>query len=303
MKYILFIYLFISLNLYSQEKSQYRVLSALDSIPIENAYVSINGFLETVTDKSGRFKIKNDFETIQISHLVFNPIVMTKFDLNEENTIYLNEKIEGLDEILIKSNKTSKILLPSEELGIGLHRKKGFRLNQNSVYVTFIPNDIGEECLISKIIVEVYGEMYQENTNKAFMPFRVNLFTINKETKLPGEKLLKESLLTSNKGRSESKMVYVDISDYLIDFPKEGIFVTVESLNLLELESFNIPAHIPSFRAIKKKNKSKYVGYQRVYTWNRLTMDKDSIYIDWIDKKMNSGILRNTYNFGIEVEY
>jgi hypothetical protein len=171
--------------------------------------------------------------------------------------------------------------------------------NHNTVYATYISNPKGLTGLIKKNIIEV-SEGFNGDPNKIFMPFRVNLFSVHPSSKLPDEELLKESILTSKKKNSDDKYVYIDISDSYIDFLKVGIFVAVNTLNLLEIENYgNISGQSPAFRALRLKKNKKSRTYSRIYSWNRLTRDADIILKDWIDDTVpNPDFI---YNFGIEI--
>lgn len=295
-KTIKIILFFTFLNAHSQETIKYRVLSIADSIPIENAYISADKWLKTVTDEKGYFNLSGVHKNIQISHLTYKARIVDYKTINKNKVIYLEEDKHTLDEVIITNRKTIKTLLPSKDYKF--LRKHSYVVNQNSVYTTYIPNEIDNICLINKIIIEVGADM---RSSKIYdIPFRVNLYSIDNKTGLPDKKILDESILTSHNKNRKNNFIYVDIKKYNIEFPKEGIFVTVESLNLLELEEINtLSSQSPSFKAIKNKN--KYVTYDRIYSWNRLTRTKDTIFKDWIDKTLP--IPQFDFNFGIEVQY
>jgi len=283
-------------NLYSQDISHFKVLSVLDSIPIENAYVSVDNWLNSVTDKQGCFKIYGEYKNIQISHVAYKAKIISYQENN--NIIYLEEDNKVLDEVILTNKKKTKVLLPINKYRY--RKKHSYKVNQNSVYTTYITNTINSTCYINRIIIEVGDDMNLSRLRD--IPFRVNLYTINEKTRLPDKKILDESILTSQNKNRIKDFVYIDIKDFDIEFPKKGIFVAVESLNLLELENFNIfSGQSPSFKAIKNKNKSEYITYDRIYSWDRLTRTKDTIFKDWIDKIIPQP--KFIFNFGIEIEY
>ena len=296
-KHINRLFLFTFLNLYAQDVKQFRVLNIRDSTPIENAYISVDNLLKSVTDKQGGFSISGKYKTIQIGHLAFKTKIIYSKEQSVNKIICLEESVEILDEIILTSKRKTKTLLPS--IDYRFRKKYSYIINQNSIYVTYIPNNINTTSEIDSIIIEV-GEGMGLSRLYA-VPFRVNLYKINKKTKLPSDKILDESILTfPNKNRIQD-YVYVDVRSFDIEFPKEGIFVAVESLNLLEIQNLNIlGAQSPSFKAVKKKN-NKYITYEKIYSWDRLTRVRDTIHKDWIDKIMPQP--KFIFNFGIKIKY
>ncbi|MCF1420899.1 hypothetical protein [Mangrovimonas futianensis] len=285
----------------SQNWEPYKVVSSLDSLPVENAYVTLDDKLKAVSDSEGYFTIGSDFKYLQISHLAYKPKIISKQDIRKDHIVFLDQNNIELNEVYITNEKKEKItLLPSNEIISLFESKKAYKVNENSIYATYIPNNINKNGLILKIVVELID---RENTYSAkkIMPFRVNLFSVNKETELPDKNLLKKSILAFKDLGVENDLVYIDVEDFSIDLPSEGIFVVVESLNWLELESFkDMSGLTPSFRAIKRKNNSKSITYSRIYSWDRLTKVKDTIVKGWVDKTLPE--LMFIYNFGIVIE-
>lgn len=297
-KHINRLFIFTFLNLYAQDVKQFRVLNIRDSTPIENAYISVDNLLKSVTDKQGCFSVSGKYNTIQISHLSFKTKIIYSKEQSVNKIIYLEKIVEVLDEIILTSKRKIKTLLPSIEYRF--RKKYSYIVNQNSIYVTYIPNNINSISKINSIIIELGDGM--DISRLYDVPFRVNLYKINKKTKLPSDKILDESILTfPNKNRIQD-YVDVNVRDFDIEFPKEGIFVAVESLNLLEIQNLNIlGAQSPSFKAIKKKKDSKYITYDKIYSWDKLTRVKDTIHKDWIDKIIPQP--KFIFNFGIKIQY
>lgn len=287
----------ISTATYSQEVQYYKLLNIADSLPVENAYITVDNWLNTLSDSSGNFKIDKKFKTIQISHIAFLPYIASKNDIINKKYIFLKENTQNLEEVHITNKKTKEQLLPSNDTSFRLSSKKYHKVNENSLYATYIENSIIKDCYINKIIIETGIEPNYKSA------FRVNLYSVDKITQLPHKRILKESILTYSSNDDNKNTINIDISDFMINFPKEGIYVVVESLNLLELEKINNPnLTSPSFRAIKKnKNNSSSITYDKIFSWNRLTRSKDIVIKDWIDESIPN--INFVFNFGIEIEY
>jgi len=299
------IIVFISLSVllishcFAQQYKTVVLIDKDDRSPIGNAYISADEKLLGVSDGLGTFDIRDSFTFIQISHLNYKPLITAFKDITTD-TIYLERTTQNLNEVIISSKKRREIILPTSLRKNPLANRRSYQVNQNSVYATYIPNDMQEDPIIDAIVIDV-DDLDVMLESGVFAPFRVNLYKVNPETHLPDCKILDESILVSNASQTDD-LVRVDIGDFSIDFPKEGIYVVVESLNLLELRGFDLfSRQSPSFRSIKYKNKDKTRTYSRIYSWNRLTRVKDTILKDWVDKTISPPSF--VFNFGIEVRY
>ena len=103
-KHINRLFLFTFLNLYAQDVKQFRVLNIRDSTPIENAYISVDNLLKSVTDKQGGFSISGKYKTIQIGHLAFKTKIIYSKEQSVNKIICLEESVEILDEREIRCN-------------------------------------------------------------------------------------------------------------------------------------------------------------------------------------------------------
>jgi hypothetical protein len=293
-KFALIILLFAIAKANSQ--SEFMVLNYKDSTAIENAYISINGSNKTITDKNGIFKIKSNskIDSLTISHISFISKTLKKNELSISRIIYLTENNEQLDEVVISEKKLIvETILPKQTLFSKMGHFKGHRAIESSEYVTFIPNKENKSELIKNIVIETH-KGYWGDPNKEFMPFKVNLYSVNAKNGLPDKKLLPTSILT-RKLSAESKYVKVDISDFFIDFPDNGIFVCVETLSKDEYNEYlSISTQSPAFKIINKTKKSESITYSRKFR-------NGEIIKDWIDNKYPP--VEFIYNFGIEIEH
>ena len=106
MKKVLQIILFFAfLNIYAQEIKEYRILSVVDSMPIENAYITADNWLKTITDKKGFFKLSGDYQNIQISHLAFKAKIVKYKTMVINKITYLEADEKVLNEVIITNKK------------------------------------------------------------------------------------------------------------------------------------------------------------------------------------------------------
>jgi hypothetical protein len=160
--------------------------------------------------------------------------------------------------------------------------------------VTYLPNDKNiKGAIIKNIIVQPYHDDWGD-PNRMFMPFKVNLYSVDTLTNLPKKKLLPNGIIV-RKVQGKGKYVLVNISDFLIDFPTEGIFVCVETLSINEYQKYKkISNEYPAFMYIMRDKNNKSITYIRLYS-----EDKSKIIYDWGEPDTYEFI----YLFGIELEY
>jgi hypothetical protein len=298
MRYLIFsVFLFSSL-INGQERS-INVFSLKDSVKVKDAFVILDGKALTFTDNDGSFRILTDikFDSLVISHLNYKNRVFSYETFNQLKNIYLENKEEELEAVFIENKKFKFVqLLPPQSLFSKLGYYKGHKTHFNAVYATYIPNKNykNNNSYIKNIIIEPHSG-YWGDKKKEFMPFKVNLYSVDSITKLPSDKILPDKFLAVKKVNGK-KIVEVNIEDYDLEFPSEGIYVAVETFTkqeYLNLQSISFEA--PAFKIIRKKKNTPYVTYSRWY-------DEDgNIKKDWIDDKLPE--LDFIFNFGIEIEF
>lgn len=94
-----------------------------------------------------------------------------------------------------------------------------------------------------------------DDPNTKYIPFKVNLMTVDTITSLPKDTLFKVDLAVGK--RENQKLLKVDISDYNIEFPKEGIFVVVSLYDQDYYESNGFTDR-PGFGQTQITNSSKF---------------------------------------------
>jgi len=282
----------------AQSSIKISLLSKKDSTFIENAFIYKDNILVSYSDKKGVFKIKNtDFKSITINHLSFKSISLNKKEVDNNKIIYLTEKNEALDEVTINSKEVkTDLILPKQSLWSKIGYYKGHKANTNSVYATYIPFDNKyKNSIIKNILIETH-KGYWGDPNKQYMPFLINLYSVDSVSKLPNKQMISDSILVSKNKNDKSKYVTHNVEKYYIDFPEDGIFVAVKTLNKYQYRKYDdISNEAPAFKIIDESKRSKSVTYCKHYHIDG-TIEKD-----WIDKDIP--LLGFIYNFGIEVEY
>ncbi|RRO22162.1 hypothetical protein [Flavobacteriaceae bacterium 14752] len=298
MKIIYLIIFLFSVSISAQSSIKISLFSKKDSTFIENAFIYKDNNLVSYSDKKGVFKIKNtDFKSITINHLSFKSISLNRKDVYNNKKIYLIEKNEALDEVTINSKEVkTDLILPKQSLWSKISYNIGHKANTNSICATYIPFDNKyKHSIIKNILIET-SKGYWGDPNKQYMPFLINLYSVDSVSKLPNKQLITDSILVSKNKNDKSKYVTYNVEKYYIDFPEDGIFVAVKTLNKYQYREYSdISNEAPAFKVIDKSKRSKSVTYCKHYHIDG-TIEKD-----WIDKDIP--LLGFIYNFGIEVEY
>ncbi len=180
----------------------------------------------TIADSEGNFilNLKSEMankDTIRFSHLGYATysLSMTDFDKLKEKTIALQAKDFVLSEVFVvpKNYKTVKL---------GIRKKKPERKQITSYYNNkignFIENKVGEIGWLKTV------SFYIHKTGCPKTPFRVGVYELDKKTKSPGESILNENVIVT---APETGWFSIDMSNFNIQFPKEGFFVVMEWIN------------------------------------------------------------------------
>jgi hypothetical protein len=230
MKLKIFLFLsFLQLSLFAQNNT--RIITVKDytnNKNIEWASLSVNRKYFLSANKEGKIslEINKVIETDSITISAIGYISKTYIfrELKEKIAIiYLLPDVQVLNEVVVNTNnrKPERVVL-----GIAY---KFFSLGTiltifNNKYAQFIPNKDGLNCQIKELEFAL-----GDNQKGIDQPFRVNIYTKNKNNKLPYEELIKDDLIVRNYERSQK--FTVDISKYNITTPEDGFFIVAETLN------------------------------------------------------------------------
>ncbi|RSK41413.1 peptidase associated/transthyretin-like domain-containing protein [Mangrovimonas spongiae] len=213
---------------FAQNSKNIRLLSLKDSTSIDFAHIFLDEKLITYSDESGYFKVqlKNDFNILKIEHLTYETFKVVKSELKKQEVIFMKEKNNSLEEVVISVKKKPKkhILLPEKsykELFMkGLDVRFPYSL-KNAVYV---PNELkGENYKIRNIVFQ--SRKGFDNPKGKYIPFKLNLMTVDTVTFLPKKNIFEKDLPVGKK--ENQKILKIDVSEYNLDFPEEGIFIVV----------------------------------------------------------------------------
>lgn len=256
LSYLLLI--FVSTQTFAQISG--KVTDSKTGLPIDFANIWVKNTLRgTTTNANGVFDFENGeiADTLLISYLGYEEL---QFLAEKENIIELIPSSIELDEVVIMPmrNDQFKAINSYEKY----KKIKEFYFNGHYSLARFYEykNEYTQNPFIKKLSVVVNSSL------KNKVKFRVHLIKADKDGK-PSNNILSEYyILETEKGLNE---ITVDITDEKLMFPKVGIFVVVDRLNLKENKYSNKMASDilqPAIGMEKEDNKENtWLGYSGIW--------------------------------------
>jgi hypothetical protein len=205
-----------------QENMLYgRVIDQQSKQPIAYSTIEIKtSKTGTYTDSSGNFsiKIEDPSDTLEFNSLGYE---MQKYPASNFRdsiiTIELIPHIFELQEVIVVPKKVKTIRM-------GTIARKPWRFQVANIfggqYGTYIKNEIQKAGYVRAV------SFYIAEVGFPDAPFRIRIYAKDQENQCPGKDLLKESVIVSNP--NGEGWFTVDISEYGIEFPMEGMYVMME---------------------------------------------------------------------------
>lgn len=195
---------------------------------IEWASLSINKYFFLSTNEEGLISLNPNqiakTDSIVISALGYKPKTLSFNELQVNNVIvYLLPDVQVLNEVVVNPNKTDpkRVVLGNVYKFFSI---VAYITRFDTKYAQYIPNRDGLDCQIREL------EFTLSNDQKGIdQPFRVNVYTRDKNSKLPYKELIEDVLIVRNFERKQKFVV--DISKYNITTPEDGFFIVAETLN------------------------------------------------------------------------
>lgn len=202
-------------SVFAQEKSKHEYfVFTQDGLPTQGVNITIQYNDKTehlISDSDGRYMpLKGNILRIILSHIGYK-------------TMTLEPPFSKITHLELESVALQELSIYKKKEELTTHRNFGFE----TTVVTYFPstqNDIGRLITFLKYNTINIGDV----KGLKYLPFKVNIFTIDTVNGLPHKKLLPDGIIV--KRTNERKWINVDIKKYNIHMPKEGIFVVFETL-------------------------------------------------------------------------
>jgi len=221
---------YIPLYLYCSISSaqEFTILNKSSNKPVPFAQIKFDNGSGIMADNNGKFKIKsNTVDSIVITSLGYKAKKISLKGLKKEELIFfLDESAVLLNEAVVKKRKTKTLKHP-KPFKIKI-KVRDFTYNE--VVITHIPypKELSDNITIKNIVVNSTGLLSKK---RRYYPFKVNLYTSKKKGFPPNRKdSLLAGIITSRE-RGKGNFVKINIEDYNITLPPEGIYVSFETLS------------------------------------------------------------------------
>lgn len=190
-------------------------------LPLTNI-VSLKSNNGTITNELGEFELKNlsSKDTIKITNITFMPKLIPVDSLSNGDVIILFESIKNLNEVIVKNFNSYRNL---KDLGFYSFSTKGeFLLIPGNQLAIHIANPLTREGWVKKVSFKI------KKLGKCKNSMRIRLLEVDSITQFPSLDILSENIIIANNELKKKNII--DLSEYKILMPQNGIFVMIEWL-------------------------------------------------------------------------
>lgn len=192
-----------------------------EPLPFTNI-VSLNAQNGTVTDNSGTFLLLNvnTEDTLKISNIAYHSKLVLVKSLEKNDTVFLDENVKTLNEIVIANFSNFKII---QNLGfLNLKTNASFDLKPGSQIAVFIENKVARLGWIKEVTFKA------KTQGKCKCGIRIRLMAADSTNLKPTFDLMEENVIINSESLKRTNKI--NLQHYKILMPKKGIFVVLEWL-------------------------------------------------------------------------
>ncbi len=229
--FLLLITFCISTAAFSQENNipalwHLTIIDSASNKGIVRATVSINHEKYLITNEHGGVAFKKDLlhkgDTLHISSVGYKTVAFIPgLESKLPCTIRLAVALTALKEVYINANSSKGIVLGDFKKKYNSH----IGTSPDGKYLQYIPNDAKTKGIITSIQYVVNDELHGIE-----MPFRVGIYTKNKNDPFPDHPLITDTIIVHNPERKTR--LSIDVSKYNLQLPEDGVMVALETLPL-----------------------------------------------------------------------
>lgn len=211
--------------------------------------------------------------------------------------VYLNEKSYQLDEVVIANKKIIDTLL----LGDFDEKRKGtLPLHIQNEVALFFENNFEEEVALQTFLFKVWRikyktairlRLYKKRIFKSyhFLPDDPKKLRYYFDTIIPGDDLLGENIIIYLDPQKK-EIIELDLSQYNIKIPKEGVFVSLECLGYFDEDNNPI---------VLNKNKLSEIEMHTTKKDNYCAVWTTGIVKHWVNQNQH---LKIDYEYALKTE-
>ena len=195
--------------------------SKREPLPFTNI-VSLKMHNGAVTDAKGIFQLYNlnKDDTLKISNIAYHSKLLSVETFEKNDTIFLNQNIKTLNEVLINNFDNFK---KEQELGFfNFRNNASFDMKSGGQIAVFIENKTGRKGWIKEVSFKAKTE------GKCKCGIRIRIMKPDSTSEKPGLDLLNDNVIVNTDNLK--RINRINLSDYKIIMPKNGVFVVLEWL-------------------------------------------------------------------------
>tara|TARA_R110002049_G_scaffold301233_1_gene493164 strand:- start:171 stop:1061 length:891 start_codon:yes stop_codon:yes gene_type:complete len=212
------------------------VLDSVSKKPIVYANVILQSEqIGVATNFKGAFQIDNKnnlkSDTLLVSHVGYKSqkIVVNHIKKDSVYTFYLKEDLQLLDEVLLNSSKK----LSKSTYKIKSKGKKliAHNIKYNEEVIKLVNNDKNTPGKLLNVTF-YFRSSISDFGPKLPVHYRVNFYYVDSISKKPKKLVLLESdIIIKPEDKNKKQDFEVDLKNYNIKFPKEGLFIGLQAIN------------------------------------------------------------------------
>lgn len=268
MRIFITLFLFVSVTVLNAQTFEFKgkLLDKETHDPIIYANLS---FLNTEkgisTTEEGKFSMYINQEDlnakIHISCLNYKDTIISVKSLMNK-TIFLSQKSEVLQEIILTNLKQQKVELDPVKRKVYPLHSRGLRM-----IAKYFPNTKKNECCqyLSKIKIQFPKDKLKKSK------FRVRIFDKDSETGLPRNDLLVKNIAITIDKELKNATKEINLEDEFIKIPEDGFFIAIEKLFIPYNKYYELPNDTLSvlYSPVLGLMKSKYKNSNQNYTFSK----------------------------------
>ena len=222
MKFIVFALILIPTLSFSQINIKGVVCNSKGTPLSFTNIVSVKKQNGTATDEKGKFYLENlqKIDTLKITNISYYSKLVSVETLLKNDTIFLNENTKTLDEVTINNFGNFKT---EQDLGyLNFKTNASFDLKPGGQIALFIENKMKRIGWIKEVSFK------SKSQGKCKCGIRIRLIQPDASRRNPDLDLLNDNVIVNSKDLKRTNRI--NLSDYKILMPKNGLFVVLEWL-------------------------------------------------------------------------
>lgn len=255
MKKLLINILLLITNIFNAQIVKGIINDSLTQEPLPYANVVLMNGKGIYSDEKGQFEldIKNNiYDTLKISSLGYEgklfPLIAYKNQDIVNLKVSLDAKVINIEKIVLSKKKINynkkKVLGESKEGNVGMTSLIGY---ETCIYIENPIQTMGK-------VRRAYIDLKKRHNADYIAMFNIKFYEYDEKNNIPGKELYSKNIYITPK--NHKYRLWIDVEDYNIKLPKNGICVGVELINTVgKVDKY--AKFGPMFRyTLSKKNKS-----------------------------------------------